>query len=248
MNCSELRRYLSLHLDSELSPETAADLVRHAETCPSCADRLHAEERLEHRLREVLRAPAPGDDEAWRRAIASLPRRRRWLPFAAAAALIAAVGAVLFFTRHKELDLAATLAQHHAKYVAGQSPLGVETSDPAEASRYLHDKVPFDATLMGAVPKEMRLVGARLCYLDGAPTAFYIFHRDRSVVTVAVFAADDLSRFPVARERLQHEGEVRCRVDTMAFVLVGDGAHAVSVVGDVPADELSRLARLFLKH
>lgn len=245
MTCAELRRYLSLHLDSELSPETAADLERHVETCASCAERVRAEERLEHKIRKSLRGAT--DAEAWNRAIASFPRPRRWAFPLAAGAAAAAILAILLWPRgHQELDLAAALAKHHSKYVSGHSPLGAETSDPAEASRYLQAKLGFPCRVEKPLPSDVRLIGARLCYLEGAPTGFYFLHSHRRVVTVAVVAREDLARFPVARGKLDATGEVHCTVEGKAFVLVADGKRAVTAVGEVPAEELAKLARLFV--
>ncbi|MBI2901873.1 MAG: zf-HC2 domain-containing protein [Planctomycetes bacterium] len=243
MTCTDARRLTSLHLDSELSAERAADLARHIESCASCAERVGTEERLERRIRESLRRPGPGDDEAWRQAVGAIPRRRWWIP---AAAAIVVAAAVLLLARPRELDLAATMAEHHAHYLEGKSPLAAGTADPSEASRYFRDKLPFPCAIESPLPSDTKLVGARMCYLDGAPTAFYILHRDRTVVTVAVFAAADVTRFPMASSRLEREEIAHCRVGNLAFVATKDGDRVVTAVGDVPPAELERIVRAFL--
>jgi anti-sigma factor RsiW len=247
MKCADLRRYLGLYLDSELSPETTADLLRHVETCSACAATLHAEQNLEQRIRASLRKPQPGDDEAWQGAVAGLPRSgRRWRPVAAGAAVIAIAATVLVWNaRHRELDLAAELARHHVKYVGGHAPLGVETKDLAVASGYLRDNLDFACEPRSALPAGLQLVGARRCYLEGSPAAFYFFHRGAAVVTVAVCPLSDLARFPVAAERLNREGQVHCRVDGMEFVVIRDSERAVTAVGAIDPAELAAIARAF---
>ncbi len=244
MTCAEIRRLLGLHLDSELSAETASALARHLEACPSCADRIRAEERLEARIRGALRRPEPEDREAWRRAVESIPRRRRLWPWIAAAAISAFALIAFLATRHRELDLADEMAKHHAKYVEGRAPLGVESPDPAESARYFREKLPFESA-PGPLPENTRMVGARMCYLKGAPAAFYVLHRDRSAVLVAVFAAADLSRFPRIEARLAH-GLVHCRVEGKSFVAARDASRVVTAVGDVAPAELEAIAAAFL--
>jgi hypothetical protein len=141
------------------------------------------------------------------------------------------------------LDLADALPRHHGKYLAGKSPLGVESADPAEVERHFQGRLPFRCTAATSVSENGRLVGARLWYLDGVVTAICVYHRGSSVVTVA---ASDLDRFPMSLERLRSEGEVHCRVRGLPFLLAADATRSVSAVRDVPPEELSLLTRDFL--
>ncbi len=248
MNCRDLHRYIGLYLDSELDSAVAADIAEHARTCAPCGARLQAEEALERRIQLALRKPLPEDDAAWNNALAALPRTRR-VRAAGLGALAAAVAlvATLFWreTGQAPLDLATTLAEHYTEYTAGRSPLGVETSDPAAAAAYLRGKLDLEGLSMASPPPGTILLGARLCYLDGVVTAFFVLHHDRRPIIVAVFAADDLDHFPEAFAASAATGAAHCRVGPLSFVVERHPAQAVCVVGEPSLELLSTIAHLF---
>lgn len=243
MTCDELRRHLSLHLDSELTPETAGAMAAHAEACAPCRDRLAAEERVEAKIRAALGAPQDGDAEAWARAVGAIPRRRAW-PWVAAAALLAAAGAFWFFARHRELDLAVEMLAHHEKVLAGKSPAEVE-GDAAAVNAFFKDKYPFSAALRGPLPAGTTLAGGRPCYLAGAPTAYFIVHRGATAITVAVFAPEGLEGFPMARERLVATGRLHCKVQAYDIVAHRSTTRVVVVFGACAEATLHEVASAF---
>ncbi|MBI3098116.1 MAG: zf-HC2 domain-containing protein [Planctomycetes bacterium] len=260
MNCDEVRRRLSLFLDSDCTAETAQDMLRHAESCPSCAERVASETRIEHRLKEILGASAAGDGEAWERAISGLPagasdgasgarrspagRRRAALVLAA---LSMAAAALLAWLRpwHRELDLALELAAHHQKVLEGKSPLEVESPDPAVVHAFFRGKYLFQLPTCGELPGGMRLAGGRPCYLAGAPTAYYVAHRGETAITVAVFAPEGLDAFPMARERLSSSDRLHCRIGSMEIVAHQGKGRVVAAIGACPREALDALAEAF---
>lgn len=101
-------RCLSAYLDGELAPGERLAVERHLGRCPRCAARLEDLGRLRGTLRSLPRSAPPEDGwsrlreemaeapperarPSWRPAIA-----RRWAPVAAAAALLAALGAAFY--------------------------------------------------------------------------------------------------------------------------------------------------------
>ena len=83
MRCHDVSRFMSLFLDSELSPETNLQMVEHLEQCPSCAARIDRERQLEERVRDVLLRSTREDDVAWERALVRATRaaHRHGLPW-----------------------------------------------------------------------------------------------------------------------------------------------------------------------
>lgn len=244
MTCDELRRHVSLHLDSELTPETAGAMASHAESCAACRERLAAEEKVEAKIRAVLAAPQSGDADAWSRAVGTIPRRRLW-PWVAAAAAVLAILATWHFTRHRELDLAVEMSEHHEKVLAGKSPLEVESADPAAVNAFFKGKFPFAADLRGPLPKGTSLAGGRMCYLSGAPTAYFIVHQGGALVTVAVFGPEGLDRFPMARDRLASAPRLHCRVGAFDIVAHRGPTFIVAAIGTCPQDQLDAIAAAF---
>lgn len=64
LDCEEAIRRLAVFLDQELSPESAAAVQEHLDTCRSCYDRAEFERRLRERIRaDLADEPVPGEFE-----------------------------------------------------------------------------------------------------------------------------------------------------------------------------------------
>jgi anti-sigma factor RsiW len=101
MNCNEILENLSAYQDGELGPAEAAAVDAHLASCESCRRRLADYEKVWELLGDSkLLEPGPGFteavlDRASARGFAAVRRPAFWIPAAAAAAVLAAVG--LFF-------------------------------------------------------------------------------------------------------------------------------------------------------
>ncbi|GJM22440.1 MAG: hypothetical protein DHS20C15_23550 [Planctomycetota bacterium] len=107
LDCKQTRTLLMAYLDSELDAVHTLEVGQHLERCSSCRERFGAEQMLETRLREQLRDD-PMPDAVWQRITDRLAneaneandgpapvRRVRWVPLAAAAVVLLAVGLLL---------------------------------------------------------------------------------------------------------------------------------------------------------
>jgi anti-sigma factor RsiW len=118
-------------------------------------------------------------------------------------------------------------------------------SDPSEVNAFFKAKFPFAAVLERPLPSGVTLAGARSCYLSGAPAAYYILHRGETAVTAAVFSAEALDLFPMARARFATGPRLRCRVAPFEFVAHRAGPVVVTVVGSCEPAELEAIAAAF---
>lgn len=239
MRCEDARKYLSPYLDSELDPKTSFDIAQHLEKCDACRARFEAEKELESRLVDNLKKPQAGDETAWAKAIDALPRRRRWarwiLP--AVAAGIAAGLILALIPRHDLLD---ELKHDYDKLAAGQSPLDLESSDPAAVERFFGDKMGL--AVRPTSPPSMKLMGARKCSLRGTPTAFMAYRCGDRWVSAAVFDGAHLDRFPKDRAAVD-SGTFEERLGGATVIVAKSGWKIVCVVGDLPIEELRALCR-----
>ena len=105
----------------------------HRAACPACAALVAGFEENERALRGSPVPAAP--PELWSRIAAAIakpaPARRRWLPFAAAAAVLLAVAGVLASPRHAPPELPLTIVD--AGPALGAFVPGYEAADAALA-------------------------------------------------------------------------------------------------------------------
>ena len=240
MKCEEARRYLGPYLDSELDPKTSYEIARHLENCPSCAERFASEERVERAVARELRKPEAGDDELWKRALAGAAPRRRWriLASAAAAALVLALG---WFVVSGRDGLAEDLRKDHLEIQSGRAVLDIASSDPAEVSGFFRDRMGLNVPIEEIPGGE--LVGGRKCALRGVPTAFLLYRVDGRPVSVSVFGADRLERFPESLDvPLMDEGH------DVKVAAVRSRHHVVAAAGRIPCDRLLRICQVLINQ
>ncbi len=196
MRCEEARRFLGPYLDSELDPTTSFEIARHLESCAACRERFEAERKVERAVAAEVCRPEPGDEALFRRALerGGRPRRRPWA-WAAAGALLA-LGAFALL-RRDEGGLVSSLRKDYRKYQGGGSPLDVVSAEPQSVEGFFREKMGL-AVRVPARIDGMELAGGRRCSLRGVPTAFLIYRERGADVSVFVFNADHLDRFPDA--------------------------------------------------
>ena len=111
MNCEEFKGMLDAFIDDELDAAQRAQLIKHAEACPSCAKELRDAQALKRALAELDASPIvplPAQ-AAWRTAVKKEARRRK-LKYvyrtagAVAAAFVVLVGSTFAFRSAGLLD------------------------------------------------------------------------------------------------------------------------------------------------
>lgn len=243
MRCDEVRRYLGPYLDSELDAKTSFEMARHLEACEECRARLDAEDHLERAIAGELRRPEPGDDALWERARARAERQRRRAWVWAAALLVGLAGAsgIFWSTLRSSASLSDVLLQDYLKFQAGRSPLEVSSADAATVERYFKDKMGMALSVVPEVG-EMKLEGGRKCSLRGAPTAFLVYRCGEERVSLAIFNADQLDRFPSAivgeEPRAEERGELR-------VATLRSGWKVVCATGAAPLEDLLELCAAY---
>jgi hypothetical protein len=105
--CARIRRYLDSYLSNELLVETNHEVLRHLESCASCAGELEARTRVRSRLQEAIKRQAvPADLQVRvRQKIRKHNARTAWMPgwtkwaVAVAATLVVTIGIWEYRTR-----------------------------------------------------------------------------------------------------------------------------------------------------
>ena len=90
--CGRIRRYMDSYINNELLVETNHEVLRHLESCPSCASEVETRSRIKNRLKAAVRNQGvPADLQSRvREALRSESQEAgfRWTRWAAAAAIV----------------------------------------------------------------------------------------------------------------------------------------------------------------
>jgi anti-sigma factor RsiW len=180
---------LSAWHDGEVTDVDARRIEAHVADCPACrraaemlgCTRTALAGAASNEVPERLRARA---------ATALAPRspKRPWAWTALGAAAIASAAAAALFLAlpHRGLPSAVEdeLVSHHLAGFARERPCDFESSDPAAVAAWLQTELGYSVDV--SVPPGARLLGARLCRIEGARTAALMFLREEKPLTVFV--------------------------------------------------------------
>ncbi|MBI2923848.1 MAG: zf-HC2 domain-containing protein [Planctomycetes bacterium] len=245
MNCSRVRKFLTLYLDSELSAEASFEVSRHLETCADCRARMEGEARFEAAANRALSASEPEWTRAWERAASRTftNRRRRFIAVAAAASILAiAAGVAVLLAPHREIDISRAMTANHRRYLAGDLPPAVEASSTAEIERYFAGRLPFAVTL-GKAPSGAALMGARSCYLDRTPCGHIVAHVDGVPVSFFLIETSQLGAFPEVSSRLAEADPFHCESGPFRVLVCRSGDRVLCAIGELSHERLETATR-----
>ncbi|MBI3872708.1 MAG: zf-HC2 domain-containing protein [candidate division Zixibacteria bacterium] len=252
MDCRKVRSYLSLYLDSELSPETTFDISQHLEECEDCRVAAEREGKLEALLKARLLDEESGDAERWRSALESGgPKARRrnfsshWLyPAIAAGLLLVAVTTLYAWRRgrHQELDLAAAVASAHEEFLGRPNHAYSISGTGDSVVSYFQRALSPGFRLNAGEWSECAHLGGNVCMVQGVRTAHLVCESDAEPVSVFWLSVSDLSSFPGAAARLKSEGTyIHCSVKPYEFCAQEAGGGLIVGVGRGSEEQLRAL-------
>ena len=198
-SCSEIRPRIALYVDREVTGAEALDFEAHLTECAECrrafddlrgtVDALRGARPL-YEVPEGSFAAAQGMVADWERR----QRQRRWVPAAAAAALLVAVGIAWISAARPDYQTFA--ASTHRNYARGAFPLDVVSNQPQVVSNWLEPRVPFHLTLPNypeGGPKRYALAGARLMQYRGEDVAYLSYEMDRKPISLLISSSSRIA-------------------------------------------------------
>jgi anti-sigma factor RsiW len=168
-------RRIEAHLAGCAACRRAAEMLGSTRTALADAASKEVPERLRARAAAALASPSPSPSP-----------QRRWAWAALGAAAVAATAALFVGLAHRELPTAVEdeLVSHHLAGFARERPCDFESSDPAAVATWLEAQLGYSVDV--SVPAGTRLLGARLCRIEGARTAALMFLHEEKPLTVFV--------------------------------------------------------------
>lgn len=225
-SCEGIHERLSLYLDNELQGDERVAFEAHVQDCEFCASFVEKESAFLNAVRDsgpLHVAPAELKAKVSELVSGSRPVQRKrtraigWILPVAAALLILLLPVVIWrAVRQPERPengvpsgFALMAAESHLRYVRGQLPLEVETTDPQKISAWFANKVNFNVKLPGYQESSgqeilYKLEGARLVgYQDDY--AAYVSYRmkDRPISLVIT---SELVAKPARGEQINSRG------------------------------------------
>lgn len=252
MTCNEVKKYLSLFLDSELGPETTFEISRHVEECYSCRKRLQQEERLESQIRALLQRVHPDDEKVWKTAVQKIKGQnlihfsaRGYRTKALALTLVTIIVAAFVVWNlwpHRELDLAEAVAAAHVEYLENPRYRFDVGSDNGELEAFFQKNLSPSFQWHKGENLTLSVTGASLCDINGVQSAHFVLSDDEVPVSVFWIRDRDLVKFPMTYDRMARDGpSFECRVQSYVFHVRQIQDAVVCAIGEVEAAELRSL-------
>ena len=242
MDCGHPRELLHAYLDGELDAAGSLDVERHLGECAACSAIV-----TRHRaLREALRAPAlrHSAPAVLRERLASTlgARRSRYAAWprqlgALAAGLLLALAAGFGLGRWTEgagHGVEQEIVAAHVRSLQADHLVDVASSDQHRVKPWFAGKVDFAPIVADFAGKGFPLVGGRLDYLDGRPTAALVFKRREH--TINVFLQPNRGGASSAPRASEQQG-----FRLLHAVVDGFDVWLISDAGDADLRELLRL-------
>ncbi len=258
MDCEEARFGLYALLDDELEVSKNLEILSHLEGCPTCGRELEVDLRLKRLVREDVAGPAPSP-ELWGKILRRIEQETEVAqrPWKLITKLVPAVGAlravwgalaivlVLSFSLwilhpgQVPSQLVEELVQdHRGSLTREKGPADLPSSDAAEIVKHFQAELP-PAPVSVLIQEDARLIGGSLCHFKeikglrfayevGPGRTVSLYQMPRPTHTLPLWTKSG----PWYIAQPQGPG----------VLLWGDARFLYALVGELPSEDLRRLA------
>jgi anti-sigma factor RsiW len=235
MNHQTALGWLPAYMDGEAGFVRRLRLRRHIAGCPSCLAEQEALLAMRAALRTSLAAhPAPPAlasriGSALQRELAP-PRPNRRAAFRLAgpalAGACAGVALTLLVTGSPGRDGADPLLSDavagHVRSMMADHLTDVPTSDQHTVKPWLSSRLTLSPVVKDLAPEGFPLIGGRLDYISGQPSAAVVYRRDRHVINLFALRAADTVDSPPRVSSRDGFNTVRWRMGGVTYIAVSD--------------------------
>lgn len=201
MNCQQAQPLLDAYGDGELEAGRIHELEQHLQTCAVCASMWRNGQSLKKTLRsEALHFPAPA--ELRRRIQTALPspvkaatQSSAWLWNRLTTALSGAFAiclALLWLVRSPgPQPLRQEIVSSHIRSLMANHAMDVASTDQHTVKPWFNGKLDFSPPVKNLTAEGFPLVGGRLDYLAGRGVAALIFQRQKHLINLFIWPANE---------------------------------------------------------
>ncbi|PYM79385.1 MAG: hypothetical protein DME09_21430 [Candidatus Rokuibacteriota bacterium] len=203
MDCREIAPYVEPYGDGELGPAERAAVEAHLTGCRACQERVARYGQFRHLLRRQPREAAPPELRA--RVTRSIRRSagwhalRRWAVAPLAAAMLialvtwAGVHGVGPWSTSRPSSLIADLVSKHATYAQIEAPVEFASANSSEVRDWFRRRLGVRVTVPDYAPAGIRLLGGRIADTDGHKTAYLLYEKGHTLMSVFMVTGERLT-------------------------------------------------------
>jgi len=235
MDCTNAQTLLDGYLDGELDPVRNLEIEDHLHGCAHCSqsygDRqvirsalktdsfyfkapADLQKRIQRSVRKAAKAEAPAGWLSW-----------PWLRFAAplaAAALVVLMLVPFFGGPSSDELLTQDVVASHIRSLMVNHLADVRSTDEHTVKPWFNGKLDFSPPVSDLAKQGFPLAGGRLDYLNNRPVAALVYQRDKHVINVFVWPADNSGQTGGPIKTLQGYHVIRWASSGMNFWVVSD--------------------------
>lgn len=219
MNCNETRNFLDAYIDNELDAANTQGIENHLGTCKAC----HKLLEIQNELRSIAQSsmpyhPAPAglnerilsslpDSGITKKAAGSPDDKRKvrdwksgwlnknWATGAAMAfSLVLTVSAVISYQHHQEEEhLMQDVLEGHLRSVSTEHLTDISSSSASVISTWLKSHLDYAPTVPDLTKQGLKLIGARLEYLQKRKVASVIYKKNGSIINLFTWPSPNVA-------------------------------------------------------
>jgi anti-sigma factor RsiW len=226
MTCEIWRDQIEMYVDGELASAHETEVARHLRSCPECTSFAAGAIHLKRGVSSAGRRFKPSTE--FREQIASSlgPRKRfqfnRALQWSFAAVVLVAISLGTMTLLRRNTDTDRQIADIHLNTISSLNPVDVISTDQHTVKPWFQGKVPFTFNVPDLANSPFTLVGGRVAYVNGSPTALLLFQYKLHKISVLIGPQSSLGSSEQSRQLPNGFHVVRAQKDGRTFVTIGD--------------------------
>ncbi|HXI71393.1 MAG TPA: anti-sigma factor [Verrucomicrobiae bacterium] len=235
MNCQQAKPLIDFYADGELDAARILELEKHIHDCPACALELHNAQALKKALKQdSLFFTAP--KELRRRVQAELHsqlktkswwdfRNWNWLTGVTTSVATACLALLLIITLtgpSPQQRLGQEIVSSHIRSLMASHVMDVVSTDQHTVKPWFNGKLDFSPPVKDLAAQQFPLIGGRLDYISGRSVAALVFHRNKHVINLFIWPANEKDSKPAASASIQGYNVIHWSNAGMTFWTVSD--------------------------
>ena len=235
MNCQQAKPLIDFYTDGELDAAGILELEKHFHDCPACALAWRNAQSLKKSLKQdALFFTAPKElhqriKAELRSQLKTEPRWNfwnwNWLTAAAASFATVCLALLLTVTLNRpsaEQRLAQEIVSSNIRSLMADHMLDVVSTDQHTVKPWFNGKLDFSPPVKDLKAQEFPLIGGRLDYIGGRSVAALVFHRNKHVINLFVWPANEKDSKPISVTAIQGYNVIYWSKAEMTFWVVSD--------------------------
>ena len=235
MDCTNAQTLLDGYLDGELDPVRNLEIEDHLHGCAHCSQIYGDRQVIRSALKTdsfYFKAPADLQKRIQRsvRQAAKAEAPTRWLSWSwlrvaaplAAAALVVLMLVPFFGGPSSDELLTQDVVANHIRSLMVNHLADVRSTDEHTVKPWFNGKLDFSPPVSDLAKQGFPLIGGRLDYLNNRPVAALVYQRDKHVINVFVWPADNSGQTGGPIKTLQGYHVIRWASSGANFWVVSD--------------------------